>query len=37
MEEKYFSQTSVDFQRAAERYISQEVTLHDDNCKNLKS
>jgi hypothetical protein len=31
------SETSVDFQRAARRYIPEDSTLYNHRCENLKS
>jgi hypothetical protein len=33
----YSSETSVDFQWKAWRYIAEDRTLHDHHCENLKS
>jgi hypothetical protein len=37
MELKYFSETSVDFQRTTRRYITEDRTLHSHHCENLTS
>jgi hypothetical protein len=37
MEPTWSSETSADFQRNARRYISEDRTLHDHRCVNLKS
>jgi hypothetical protein len=37
MEVICFSETSVDFQRTARRYIPEYSTLHNHRCENLKS
>jgi hypothetical protein len=31
------SETSVDFQRTTWRYVPEDITLHNQNCENLKS
>jgi hypothetical protein len=36
MEETRCSETSVDFQRTARRYISEDIILHNHRCENLK-
>jgi hypothetical protein len=37
MEETSSSETSVDFQRAAQRYITEDITLRKHLCENLIS
>jgi hypothetical protein len=37
MEATYSSGTSVDFQRTTWRYISEDITFHNQRCENLKS
>jgi hypothetical protein len=37
MEAIYSSESSVDFQRNAWRFIPEDRTLHDHHCENLKS
>jgi hypothetical protein len=37
MEAKCSSETSVDFQRTTRRYITEDITLPNNRCENLKS
>jgi hypothetical protein len=37
MEATCSSEASVDFQRTTQRYISEDKTLHNHRCENLKS
>jgi hypothetical protein len=37
MEAICFSETSVDMQRTAQRYVPEDSTLHNHRCENLKS
>jgi hypothetical protein len=37
MDAIYSSETSVDFHRTTQRYISEDTTLHNHRCENLKS
>jgi hypothetical protein len=37
MEVLYSSETSVEFKRTTQRYISEDNTLHNQRCENLKS
>jgi hypothetical protein len=37
MEAIFFSETSVDTQRTKRRYITEDGTLHNHRCENLKS
>jgi hypothetical protein len=37
IEEKYSSETSVNFQRTTRRYIPEDITLHAHLCENLNS
>jgi hypothetical protein len=37
MEEKCSSETSVDFQETTQRYISEDIALHNHCCKKLKT
>jgi hypothetical protein len=37
MQAKYFSEMSVDYQLTKRRYITEDGTLHNHRCENLKS
>jgi hypothetical protein len=37
MKATYSSETSVDFQRTTQRYISEDITLHNHQCENISS